>query len=359
MTMQMNRRTFLSGSAATVLGAGTAAWPGFPAAAQQNGQQNGQIASLYEAAKKEGEITWYVAQIDSDTAERVGKLFSATYPGIKCNVVRATGQVIYQRLSQDTKAKVANCDVFGTTDLGHLVTLRKANQVLAYKAVNLAASDPVFRDYDPEHYISVTGANCTSLTFNTKLVNAAEAPKKWTDLLDPKWAGQLAVAHPGYSGAMGTWVVEMQKLYGWEFFEMLAKNKPLVGRSLVEPPTAIASGERKVGMGPSNLILNLKGRGNAIDIAYPTDGVILQIAPTCILTSAPHPQAARLFMEFLLSKEVGALLAEDSGIPFRDDVPAKAGVAPIASLKLIRPNAEELVKAVPSAIEKWRDIFGV
>lgn len=84
-----NRRTVLAGGLATILGARTAR------AATEYEQ------TLYEAAKKEGELTWYTAQILGETAQRVITAFNAAYPGIKVNLLRASGQVLYQRVMQE------------------------------------------------------------------------------------------------------------------------------------------------------------------------------------------------------------------------------------------------------------------
>ncbi len=170
---------------------------------------------------------------------------------MKCNVVRATGQVLYQRLMQDMKAKVANCDVFSSTDLGQYVTLRQQKLLLPFKPKRLAECEPLARDFDPTNQITITDANTTVMCYNTNLVKAEDAPKKWTDLLDPKWINQVAVAHPGFSGAMGGWVVSMNNLYGWQFFEKLKANRPLVGRSLVDPPTAIGRANARSASAPA------------------------------------------------------------------------------------------------------------
>src|SRR5690242_8952638 len=108
----LDRRTLLTTS--LMAGAATAL-PYRSRAADENGSY---FADLYKKARNEGELTWYIAHWRVEIAERVAKRFTELYPPIKCNVVRATGQVIYQRLSQDLKAKVANCDVFSSTDLG-------------------------------------------------------------------------------------------------------------------------------------------------------------------------------------------------------------------------------------------------
>ena len=82
-------------------------------------------AALYEAAKKEGELTWYTAHTDGETAEAVGRAFSERYPGVKVNVIRTTAQVAYQRLRQEIRSGTAQCDVFSSTDVGHDIALKK------------------------------------------------------------------------------------------------------------------------------------------------------------------------------------------------------------------------------------------
>ena len=79
--------------------------------------------ALVEAAKKEGELTWYVAHYTSEGAEELGRAFTKIY-GIKVNVVRTTAQVAYQRLLQDMKNNQTICDVFSSTDLGHYARLK-------------------------------------------------------------------------------------------------------------------------------------------------------------------------------------------------------------------------------------------
>ena len=82
-------------------------------------------SELYEAAKREGELTWYSGQLNAETGEAVGRAFTQRYPGVKVNVVRSTSQVAYQRLSQDMQAGVAQCDMFSSTDYGHYLFLKR------------------------------------------------------------------------------------------------------------------------------------------------------------------------------------------------------------------------------------------
>src|SRR4051812_21796800 len=221
-------------------------------------------AALYEAAKKEGELTWYSAHYTSEQAERLGREFTQQYPGVKVNVVRTTAQVAYQRLSQDIQSNTPNCDVFGSTDVGHYVQLKERKLLMKYVPAAQASLDPRFQNINPDGFFHTTSATPIALLYNTQKVKADQIPRKWTDLIDPKWRGQVAVGHPGSSGFVGTWAVQMRKLYGDEFFRKLEKNKPQVGRSIIDPVTNVLSGERMIAAAPSALGYLQASRGNPV-----------------------------------------------------------------------------------------------
>jgi iron(III) transport system substrate-binding protein len=84
---------------------------------------------------------------------------------------------------------------------------------------------------------------------------------------------------------------------------------------------------------------------------------MLCIGPSGVLANAPHPNAGRLFMNWLLSRECAQVMADNFQTPVRDDVPAKAGAKPLSEVKLLRLTTEEIGKGVPEVIEQWRDTF--
>jgi iron(III) transport system substrate-binding protein len=347
----IDRRQFVGAAASAVIAS--------PFVVTASRAQDSYLADLHEKAKKEGEISWYLTHWRTETAERVGNLFMQTYPGVRCNVVRSTGQVLFQRLTQEFKAKVAVCDVYSSSELGQYVTLKKAKQLMRFEPRNQAHCLPAARDYDPDHEFSITDANTTVMAYNNEIVKAAEAPTNWTDLIDPKWKNQVAVCHPGFSGSGGGWAVTMEKLYGWSFFEKLKANAPLVTRSIIDSVNVMATGERKIGIGPGSLTVNLAAAGRPLTTVYPKDGTILGFGPSGILSTSPHPNAAKLFVEFLLSRDVVELAAAEYNIPVRADVEPKPGIAKLGTLKGLNKSPEELSEKLPELIEKWRDAFGV
>src|SRR5215468_1097942 len=150
-----------------------------------------------EAAKKEGKVVWYTSLV-LPSAERVAKLFETAYPGIKVEVHRTGSQRILQRVMQELQANIKNVDVVHTSDAGHFVLLKDKKLLAKYVPAGVENFPPGFKDKDGYYY--GLRATVNVIAYNTKLVPAAEAPKAWKDLLDPKWKGKLVTAHPGYSG---------------------------------------------------------------------------------------------------------------------------------------------------------------
>jgi len=315
---------------------------------------------LHEAAKKEGELTWYTAHSDDITAQALGRAFEAVYPGLKVNVLRTTAQVAYQRVTQEIKASAIQCDVLSTTDLGHTVALKASGALDKYVPENSTKVLDVYKNYDPDGTYFVTSAGMIGIGYNTAKVKEADAPKNWTDLLDPKWKDNIALGHPGFSGYVGTWALTMRNQYGWDFFEKLAKNNPRVGRSINDTVTMLNAGESEIaGCGPVGTLMESVQKGNPLAMMYPTDGTVLIIAPSCILKGCKHPNGARLFMEFLMSVGASQIWVDHFNETIRPEVSASKGAKSAKDVKIIRPTVDQIVKGVPEVIKQWRETFGV
>lgn len=317
-----------------------------------------EMAQLEAAAAKEGALTWYTAHTDGETAQLMLDGFMRQYPAIKGSVIRTTAQVAYQRLLQDIKNGIRQCDVFSSTDLGHDEALRDDGRFLKWTPAGAATLRPEFRDLDPGNTYYPTLAELVVPIYKTDKVTEAQAPRNWPDFLDPRWRNQVSVGHPAFSGTVGTWVVAMKKLYGWEFFEKLEKNKPLIGRSVNDAVGVLTSGERIVGIGPSGLSQVTAARGNPVGISYPTDGAVLIVSPSAVMKDAPHPAAARLFVEWLLGPAMSRISNDARRMPVRGDAPATLGGKDISSLKIVRLTTAEIVRDMQDVIEQWRDTFG-
>jgi iron(III) transport system substrate-binding protein len=323
-------------------------------------QMPGWEKDLYEAAKKEKPVTVYTAHYNTEEAQRLCAAFEKKYAGLKCNFVRTTAQVAFQRLQQDIEAKAPVASVFSSTDVSHYPDLKKRGMLMAYRPHNVPEMVDSLKQYnDKDGFYTVTAAALMLLTYNTSMVGEKDAPKNWPDLLDPRWKGKVSIGHPAFSGYVGTWVVLMRKLYGWEFFEKLEKNQPQIGRSVNDTVTMLNSKERAVAAGPEATTLLSRDKGNPLAVVYPTDGALLMVSPSGIPVNAPSPNAGKLYMEFLLSKEAGEVQVQSHSLAVVKGIKPAPGAKPLESIKVVRPTEEEISKGIPEVKEKFRDTFGI
>jgi iron(III) transport system substrate-binding protein len=310
-----------------------------------------------EAAKKEGKVVWYTSLAVPST-EKVAKLFEVAYPGIKVEAHRTGSQRVLQRVMQELQANIKNADVVHTSDAGHFVLLREKKLLMPYTPAGLDRFREGFRDKDG--YAHVLRASLSVIAYNPKVVSPAEAPKTWQDLLDPKWRGKLVTAHPGYSGIIATHVLSLVQLHGWDYWKRLAENKLMLVQSANDPAQVVASGERPVAVnGAEYFFYQSKRKGNPIEIVYPKEGVPLVVSPTAITAFAPHPNAAKLFTDFIFSREVQQTLADSEGLyTGHPEVQYPPDKPKLSDLKLLQPTADDLEDRNEEIKKRFVEFFG-
>ena len=121
--------------------------------------------------------------------------------------------------------------------------------------------------------------------------------------------------------------------------------------------TALNAGERQVAAGADGSTLFSAARGNPLAINYPSDGAVLIIAPSAIVKGTKHPNAAKLFMEYLIPSKPRRSTSSTS--PCRCGRRCRApGRQAGTEVKTVRPTVAEIDKGMPEVIEQWRDTFG-
>lgn len=316
-----------------------------------------QDAALIPAAKKEGKMVWYTSlALPYSTA--LANLFMNKYKGIEVEVHRTGSQRVLQRAMQEVAAGIKNFDVIHTSDGGHFVLLKQKGLLVKYVPKGVESFPEGFKDRDGFHYGMRAGVS--AILYNPNIVSEKEAPKTWRDLLDPKWKGKMVTAHPGYSGFIMTHVLALVNQYGWEYFKELANNKLHVVQSANDPVGIVASGERPVSANSAEYFAyrNMK-KGNPIKIVYPKEGVPLVISPTAIAKDAPHPNAAKLFTEFIFSKEAQQMLADKAGLyTGHPEVTYPKDKPKLKDLKLLAVEPDELEKKNEEIKKKFVEFFG-
>ncbi|MBI2360649.1 MAG: extracellular solute-binding protein [Deltaproteobacteria bacterium] len=316
-----------------------------------------QDASLIEAAKKEGKVVWYTSlALPSSTS--LAHLFQNRYKGIEVEVHRTGSQRVLQRVMQEVSAGIKNADIVHTSDAGHFVLLKQKGLVMKYTPAAAAGFSEGFRDRDGFFY--GMRATLSVIAHNPKVVAEKDAPKGWKDLLDPKWKGRMVTAHPTYSGIIMTHVAAILNLHGWDYFKELAKNRLHLVQSANDPAGVVASGERPVGAnGAEYFYYKTMKQGNPVKIVYPKEGAPLIVSPTAIAKDAPHPNAAKLFTEFIFTKEAQQMLADREGLyTGHPDVSYPKDKPRLKDLKLLAVDPQELEEKNAEIKKRFVEFFG-
>jgi len=317
----------------------------------------GQDAALIQAARKEAKMVWYTSlAIPSSTA--IAHYFQNKYKGIEVEVHRTGSQRVLQRTMQEATAGIKNVDLIHTSDAGHFELLKGKGLLIKYTPAAVSGFPDGFKDKAGFYY--GMRATLSVIAYNPKLVTEKDAPKTWKDLLNPRWSGKEVTAHPGYSGIIMTHVVALVNAYGWDYFRDLAKNKVHITQSANDPAGVVASGERPVGVnGAEYFYYKTQKQGNPITIVYPKEGVPLVVSPVAIAKDAPHPNAAKLFAEFIFSKESQQLLADKEGLyTGHPEVTYPSDKPKLKDLKLLPVDADELEKRNAEIKKRFTEYFG-
>ena len=316
----------------------------------------GQKADL-AAAEKEGKVVWY-ASVDVKVAEAIANEFKKQYPKIDVEVERSGSERVFQRVNQEHQSGIKNADVVNSSDSTHFIVWKQQHMLAKYTPADVAKFP---RQYvDPDGYYATWRASLCVMGYNTNIVPAGQAPKGYKDLLDPKWKGKLTKAHPGYSGTSLTGTYAITKTLGWDYLEKLSKQNVQQLQSTTATPKSIASGERAVMVDGNeyNMFIEIDKK-SPVKIIYPVEGTPFVSSPVAVFKDAPHPNAARLFADFLFSPKVQQFLVDKGGV--RSVVPGvkdPAGRTPLKDIKVIPDDPAGMLPQVEDIKKKYAATFG-
>jgi iron(III) transport system substrate-binding protein len=312
--------------------------------------------SVMDLARKEGTVVWY-SSLGLSLAQKVCDTFNKKSLGVTCELNRDGSERIFQKLMQEASANLWIADVVHTSDISHFLDFKAKGMLARHVPAGAERFRPEFKD--PDGAYTVLRGTPYVIAVNTQKVTRADMPRRWKDLLDPKWKGKLVQAHPGYSGVVVTGMTGLLGAFGWDYYAALAKNNPLVVQSAEDPPMKISGGEAWVGSAGEYNFYRAAKKGNPIEIIFPEEGVPFVSSANAVMAKAPHPNAARVFTDFLFAREAQQILADDGLYVPNDEVTYPAGKRPLRDIKLLPATPEEVLKRNEEIKARFRELFGV
>ena len=306
---------------------------------------------LIRGAKKEGQVVfWSSMRIEDSRALAAG--FEVKYPFIKVDIFRAGGEQIVNRAIAEHLAGKTTYDVVNAFALK---VIQNKGLLQAYAAPEAAHYPVGFKD--PQNYWVSLYSGYNVIGYNTKLVPKAEAPKNWEDLLHPRWKGKLGMDDEEYfwhAGMLKHWGDEKGKKY------MDALNRQGIqfrnGHALLADLLSVGEFPVVVVVYPDH-IEQMKAKGQTVEWVKTNDPILVNLAPVAIAAKAPQPNAAKLFMNYSISKEGQQILQKARRASARHDVSPLVPDMDPRKLKLVPLDPE--IPTNPEHVKNFRRAFGL
>jgi iron(III) transport system substrate-binding protein len=300
-----------------------------------------------DQARREGEVVWYTAMNVPD-AEAVRKPFVERYPFLKLTLLRATGEKVRTRILTEMRANRYTWDVV-SFNLLDMDALNREGLLASYISPETASGYPAGA---VDAQWAAIYVRQYVIGYNTRLVKHAEAPKTWSDLLSPQWAGKLAIDESDVE-----WYAAMLDYWGRDkataYMRALSSQRPQQRRGHNLLTRLLAAGDFPLALIHANEVEKEKQDGAPVEWVKTLDPIITSPSQVAISAKAPHPAAARLLVDFLLSKEGQRVIESRGRVPARTDLGSTAG----GELKVHYVHAR-LAPQFNQYEKEFRGIFG-
>ncbi len=306
------------------------------------------------AAKKEGKVVWYTST-PIKQAQQIANLFE-TKTGIKVELFRSGGSAILRRFNQEAEAGRIATDVLTHSDPAAAANMTEKGLFVPFKPEGFDMVSAVAKDADGNW--AAQRLNVMTIYLRADKIAAADRPKKWEDLLDPKYKGKMVMTDPSFTSLQVSVVGTISKERGWGFYEGLRKNDTMIVRGNQQVSDMIKKGERLIAVGALDSYAAADRKaGHDIETMYPSDGVFVIPSPTAVVKGSPNPNAAKLFAAFNLSKEVQEIFPNSGGYAARSDIKSPKGSPAYSDLKVIPIDYKDLEKQGSGIKKKFNAVF--
>jgi iron(III) transport system substrate-binding protein len=286
---------------------------------------------LIEGARREGQVVLYSGMIVNQMLRPLAAAFATKYPFVKLTYWRADSEELLPKLSAEARAGKPVADLFEGSGGGEVAV--EAGLTQPFYSPLLAEYPETYRD--PKSELAPTRLSYFGLAYNTRQVGADKVPKTYLDLLDPQWKGRMA--WPYATTGRYLFLINLRLAWGEEramaYFQKLAAQKIInfasgSARTLVD---RVIAGEYPLALNIyAHHALISAAKGAPVSTAL-MDPVASAAGTIAVVKDAPHPHAAMLLLDYLLSREGQKILADAEYFPAHPDVPPLpqlAGIVP-------------------------------
>ncbi len=314
----------------------------------------GGLVSLSVAVAAEGKLLLYTSQPNTDAQQTIDA-FKAKFPKVEISFVRDGTPRVMAKLRAEIQAGAAQPDLLLIADSVTMEGLKAEGRLLAHPVANISAYAPGI--HDPEKFWFSTKLITTGIIYNTA---APLKPESWLDLARPEAKGKIVMPSPLSSGAALIHAATLSGSLpgGWDFYKALKANDAIAGGANGDVLRQVAGGEKLYGMIVDFMPIREKAKGAPVAFVFPKEGVSAVSEPVAILSTTKNPEAAKAFVDFLLSREGQELALKQGYLAAHPDVAVPAGFPDRQTIKLLPFDAKKALSSEVTYRKTFSDIFG-
>lgn len=300
------------------------------------------------------DLVIYTSQPNEDAQATVDG-FKAANPGVDVEWVRDGTTKIMAKLMAEIEAGNPVADVLLIADTVTLERLKADKRLMAYKSPEASAYDATLYDADGFYYS--TKLITTGIMYNTQ---ASMKPTSWKDLAKPEAKGLVAMPSPLTSGAA---LIHAQTLtgnpaLGWDYYRALKDNGATAAGGNGAVLKSVATGEKAYGVVVDYMPIREKAKGAPVEFVFPAEGVSAVTEPVAIMAGTKHADAAKKFVDYVLSEKGQDGFLKLGYIPARNGMPVPAGFPARETIKVMPLKASEALGNTDKDLKTFSDIFG-
>lgn len=313
------------------------------------------LEALEAGATKEGKLVWYTA-LNQEAVTALLNAFKVKYASIDVSeFFRAPSATVYAKIQTELGAGQHVADVVDTSQIGAFLTMEQKQQLAQYVSPELSQWPSQLKS---PGYWTIWRIAPLIIAYNTNVIQPDEAPKCFADLTKSALAHQVGFESAASGTQQMEWYVLRAKL-GADYWPSVAKNGAVSYQGTAPLLNALSTGEIGVaGMAGANAPYQFPGA--PIKMVYPCEGMALNLDTVAILIGAPHPDAARLFVNFLLSQDAQQILVTTNKGDYspRADVSPAPGLPSLKSVPQLYPDSyPNLLASQAEFPAQWNSLF--
>ncbi len=294
------------------------------------------VDQLYAMAKAEKTLVVWAAASTADH-ERAARAFEQQFPGVTVSVVSGFSNVLNAKIEEQVRTKKVEIDLVIFQTIQDFIAWNRRGLLLHFKPESFDKIDAGYKDKDGA-WIAVS-KNPIFYGYNTENVSLKDVPKSAPDFLNSRFKSRLISGYPADDEATLYVFGGIVRQYGWGYMDQYMKQQPKFVQGHLDVARSLGSGESLVSIDSTvSSTLDVQREGGKVALAGPTDDFLpVFFTAEAILKGAPHPNAAKLYVTWFLSKEWQTSAGVYSS---RRDIQTPAGLLPLSNYRLMERYLE-------------------